>query len=171
MRTDSTRSNSKVHKEDSSLMNAFQKRNFKLLAGTQRTRIPVSNNMKGGKRVSATESLLLLKSQTIFPSQAIKRYIPINSRSTKNDVFVQSITSDGILINNIRIASIRYARKFSAAVKTSSASFNELFAFSVVYRPPTAICLFRQATVNLMIIFQTSVRQVEQASTSYSSAV
>ena len=128
-----------MHKEDPFLMNAFQKLNFKLMVGTQRTRISVSNKTEGGKRVSATKSLLLLKSQTTFPSQTIRRYISINSRSTKNDLFGQSITSDDVLVNNIRIASIRYASKFSAAVKTSSASFNELFAFSAVYRLPTAI--------------------------------
>ena len=112
-------------------MNALQKRNFKLLVGTQQTGIPVSNNTEeAGKRVSATESLLLLKSQTIFQSQTIRRYISINSRSTKNYLFVQSIPNDDIFANNIRIASIRYASKFPTAVKTSSASFNELLDFS-----------------------------------------
>ena len=65
IRTGSTRSKFKTYKEDLSLMNAFHKRNFKLLVRTQRKRNPVSNNTEAGERVSATESLLLLKRQTI----------------------------------------------------------------------------------------------------------
>ena len=86
-----------------------------------------------GKRVSATESLLLLKSKTTFQSQTIKRYISINSRSTKTDLFVQSITNDDVLANNIHVSSarsIRYARNFPTVVKTDSASFKEQPDFS-----------------------------------------
>ena len=68
-----------THKKDPSLMNAFQKRNFKLLVGTHQTKI--TNGTKMGKIVSVADILLLLKSQTIFQSHTIRRYISI--RSTK----------------------------------------------------------------------------------------
>ena len=154
MCTDNTRSNCKTHKNDPSLMNAFQKQTFKLLVGTQRTEIPIWNNTEAGKRISTTESLLLLKSQTIFQSKTIRRYISI--RPTKNDLFVPSITNDNALANNIRIASIRYARKFPTAVKTSSARFNELLDFS-----GSSL----QATYGHLLI-QASYRQFDQFSNS-----
>ena len=96
----------------------------------------VANNTEAGKRVSATESLLLLKSQTMFKSQTIRRYILINSKSTENDIFIQSITNGDVLANNIRIVIICYAQ-YSILQE-------------VVHRPPTAICLFRRATVNVI---------------------
>ena len=131
MRADRTRSNFKTHEESPSLINTFQNRTFKQLVGTQRiVMIRVSTNTEVGKSVSATESLLLLNSQSIFQSQTIRWYISNNSRSTKNDLFVQSITHDDILANNMPITSIHYARKFPTAVKTSLASFNELLDFS-----------------------------------------
>ena len=59
----STRSNLKrVSKEDPSLMNAFQKRNFKLLADPIEQGFFVSNKTEeADKRVSATKSQLLEK--------------------------------------------------------------------------------------------------------------
>ena len=172
MRTDSTRSNFEMQNKDPSPMNAFQKRNFKLLVETQRTWIPVSNNTKAGKRVSATENQLLLKSQTIFQSQTIRRYISINSGSIKNDLFVQSITNDDILANKRRIASIHYARKFPTAVKTSSASFNELLDFSGSSLQATYGHLLIRASYRQFDQFPNrSQEQVEQTSTSYPSAV
>ena len=96
---------------------------------------PVSNNTEAGKRVSSTESLLLLKSQTIFQSQTIRQYISINSRSAKFDLSVQSLTNDDILANNIHNTymldrRVLYASNFPTVIKTGSANFNELLDFS-----------------------------------------
>ena len=130
MRTGSTRSNLKTHKDDPSLMNASHKRNFKLVVGTQPTGILASNNTEAGKRVSTTESLLLSKSQTIFQSQLIRRYVSINSRSTKNDLFIQGITNDDILAKNIRRELNRTIRYSIFQQCSNPASFNELLDFS-----------------------------------------
>ena len=107
-------------------MNAFHKRNFNLLVGTQQTGIHVSKNTEVGKRVSATESLLLLKSQTIFQSQTMRRYISINSRSTKNDIFVQSMKQP-IMRTEDRLFDRGWVRSAMATRKCGNIYFPKYF--------------------------------------------
>ena len=92
----------KTREEDPSLMNTFQKSNFKLLV------VPIDQGIScfeqdesGQKSQCVTKSLLLekknhLSHQTAYFGQCI-------SRSTRSDPFIQNITNDNILANNIRI--------------------------------------------------------------------
>ena len=100
--------------------NAFQKRNVKLL-------LTVPNNTEAGKRVSATESLLLLKSQTIFQAQIayFAQYI-----LSKDNAFVRNITNR-VLANNIRIAS-NFSTSYSSAIDNFSFSTMDYFTVELV---------------------------------------
>ena len=63
--------------------------------------LSVTKKTEADKRVNATDSLLLLKDRAILQSSdGIFRSIYF-SRSTENDPFVQSITNDDVLANNI----------------------------------------------------------------------
>ena len=83
-------------------MNVFQKRN-QAAGSSHRTEFPVSNKMEADKSVNASESLLPLKDRTISQSSEEGIFRSMYSRSIENDSFVQSITNDDVLANNIRI--------------------------------------------------------------------
>ena len=75
----------------------------------------------------------------------IRRYISVNvlSRSTENDAFVQSITNDDVLTNNIRRELNRaYVTPSTHLVqeKNGKSSVVCIVFQEAVYRPPTAIC-------------------------------
>ena len=74
--------------------------NFKLL-------VTLSNNTEASKRVSAAESLLLLKSQTIFRAQMAD--------------FVQCISSKDPLVRSIvdRVLAKQYTHRLGAYVRLS----------------------------------------------------
>ena len=82
-------------------MNAFQKRIFKLDDFIEQGTSCYKQEDKG-QEVNATKSLFVYKRKTILQSSdGIFRSIYF-SRSTKNGPFVQSITDDDVLANNIR---------------------------------------------------------------------
>ena len=68
--------------------------------------------------------------------------------------FVQSITNGDALANNIHTSSARSIRYGQCSFRTRKVWQVErrLYSFfqEAVYRPPTAICWFRRATVNLI---------------------
>ena len=93
----------KTLEEGPSLMNAFQKRNFKLVVD------PVEQGIfyfeKGGsghKSQCATKSFLLEKKNHLNHHQT-SHFGQCVSRSTKSDYFVQSIANDDILASIMRI--------------------------------------------------------------------
>ena len=72
-----------MREEDPSLINAFQRRNFKMDDLIEQGILPGKNKTEADKRVNATESLLILKDRTISQSsQGIFRSMYF-SRSTE----------------------------------------------------------------------------------------
>ena len=63
--------------------------------------LPVTSKTEAYKRVNVTESPLLLKGSTISQSSDGILRSKYFFRSTENDPFVQSITNDDVLANNI----------------------------------------------------------------------
>ena len=122
------------------LIDAFQKRNFKLLVD------PIEQAISCFEQYGRAEPS--------FNRQAAYFGQCIFSSSIKNDPFVQSITNDDVLTNNIHTSlarSIRYTqylfrRRNIWQVERRLHSFFQ----EAVYRPPTVIYWFRRATVNLI---------------------
>ena len=95
----------KTREEDPSQMNAFQRRDVKLLVG------PIEQGISCFEQYGSRQQSQYDKEPTTsnaeepyFNHQTIKRYISVNlfSRSTENDPFVHIIANDDVLSNNIR---------------------------------------------------------------------
>ena len=136
MRTQQYMFKFKTCEEDPSLMNAFKKRNIKLLIDPVEQCISYfEKDGSGDKSQCPTNSLLLekrnhLNHQTAYIDQCI-------SRSTESDSLVQSITNY-YLENNIRRELNRSICSPTFQQWPSSTSFS-IFQ-KAVYRPRTAIC-------------------------------
>ena len=85
-------------------MNAFQKRSFKVLVDPIEQGISCFEQDGSGQKSQYDKEPTFRKAEPFFNHQTIRRYISVKyfSRSTKNDPFVQSISNDDVLANNIR---------------------------------------------------------------------
>ena len=122
---------SKTHEEDPPLMNAFKSEISSCWLILSNRVSCFKQDWSGQKSRCGTKSLLLEKQNRL--NHQMTYFGQCISRSTKNDPFVQNITDDGVLANNIRRKlnrSIRYASNFATVVKTGSISMNELLNFS-----------------------------------------
>ena len=130
-------------------MNAFQKRNFKLLVDPTEQGISCFEQYGSGQNGQYDKEPTSRKAEPSYSH-------PYTSE-LKTIFFVHSITNDDVLANNIHntsssARSIRYFL-YSFCTRKVWQVERRLHAVSLqeaVYRPPTAVCWSRRATVNLI---------------------
>ena len=84
-------------------MRVFQKRNFKLLVDPIEQSISCFEQDGSRQKSRCNKEPRSRQAEPSFNYQTIRRYVSVKyfSRSIENDPFVQSITNDDVLANNI----------------------------------------------------------------------
>ena len=114
--------NFKTREKDPTLMNAFQKRNFKLLVDPIEQNFLFRTRRKQAKRSMRLKAYYFRKAGPSHYHQTVYFGQCIFSRSTENDPFVQSITNDDVLANNRRRDHYFFRKQFTSHLRPSAGS-------------------------------------------------